>query len=246
MRSRAAVEWAGPSAALSGLAGLAAFRYAPVPVDTIQVVVAAGRHRQGPAWIKVRSLTMPFATATWSPVTQMTLPNLSLVLGYGAVPARHRASFVHGAVRAGIVNAEAALALTKSLTRIPSKRELVDRLTLIAAGAESYLEERGMSTIFSGDEFADIVLQHRVRVRGEAFRIDAFHPASMTAFELDGDGTHDEPRHRKRDIRRDALLGTIGIATVRLSREAVLENPEWCRGIVRETIDARTNRWWAA
>lgn len=246
MRSRAAVEWAGPSAALTGLASLAARRYAPAPIDLIHVAVRAGGHRSGPPWIKVRSLTMPFATATWVPATQITLPGLALVLGFGALPTKHRASFVHGLVRRGLILPGETADLAASLTRIVGKRELIQRLRHIEAGAESYLEERGMESVFYGPECDDIIFQHRIRVRGETFRIDAFHPPSMTAFELDGDGTHDKPADRKRDIRRDALLATLGVATVRLARESVLGHPGWCRNLVLETIESRTNRWWAA
>jgi hypothetical protein len=246
MRSRAAVEWAGPGAALTGVAALAAFGYAPIPFDLIHVAVPAGCHRSGPPWIKVRSLTMPFQTATWVPVTQMTMPDLALVLGYGAVPPHRRASYVHGAMRRGLGTAASVRDLAETLTRIPAKRELIQRLRHIVAGAESFLEERGMETVFYGAEFAELIFQHRIRIRGEGFRIDAFHPPSMTAFELDGDGTHDEPPDRKRDIRRDALLATIGIATVRLARASVLEKPEWCREIALEAMQSRTNRWWSA
>ena len=246
MRSRAAVEWAGPGAALTGAAALAAYRYAPLPIDLIQVAVPAGGHKTGPRWIRVRSLTMPFTTATWTPKTQLTGTPLAMLLGYGTITPRRRASFLHGAIHEGIVTGKEVNDLARTLTRIPAKQELQRRLEYIAAGAESYLEERGMANIFFGPECDEVVFQHRVRVRGQSFRIDAFHPPSMTAFELDGDSTHDEQPDRKRDLRRDALLATIGMATVRFARESVLEVPEWCRGVVLETMASRTNRWWSA
>jgi very-short-patch-repair endonuclease len=246
MRSRAAVEWAGPGAALTGLAALAAYRYAPEPVDVIQVAVPAGGHRSGPPWISVRSLTMPFATGTWVPRTQLTSPALALVLGYGRVPPHRRAKFLHGAIRAGVVDAKELDRLAQGLTRIPAKRELRDRLKLIAAGAESYLEERGMTTVFTGSAFSEIVFQHRIRVRGEGFRIDAFHPPTLTAFELDGKDTHGELPDRERDVRRDALLATVGIQTVRFTSEAVFKHPEWCRELASEVIESRQKVTWAA
>lgn len=246
MRSRAAVEWAGPHAALTGLAALAVCGYSPEPIDLIQVAVPKWRHRSGPPWIRVRSLTMPFPLTIWAPRTAITKPDLALVLGYGQVPQRRRASFVHGAVRAGLVSPTTMDDLARTLTRIPAKRDLLERLRLIKAGAESYLEERGMTTVFTGSEFEAMVYQHRVRVRGESFRVDAFHMPTLTAFELDGDGTHDGTEYRTRDLRRDALLSTAGIATVRFSRRSVFENPQWCREVALETIEARARSQWAA
>lgn len=242
MRSRAAVEWAGPGAALTGLAALAVHGYAPEPVELIHVAVPKGRHRSGPTWIKVRSLTMSFPTTTLAPATAMTKPDLALVLGYGQVPQRRRASFLHGAFHAGLAIPGAVDDLARTLTCIPAKRELLERLRLIRAGAESFLEERGMTTVFTGREFASLVFQHRVKVRGESFRVDAFDIPTLTAFELDGDGTHGKLHNRKRDLRRDALLSTVGIATVRFARDAVLERPEWCRGVALETLAARA-KW---
>jgi very-short-patch-repair endonuclease len=244
MRSRAAVEWAGPGAALTGLAALAAYGYAPLPFELIQVAVPAGGHRTGPPWIRVRSLTMPFAKATWRPTTQLTLPALAMVLGYGHVPAQRRATFLYRAIGKGLVTPTEASEVAGVLTRIPAKKELLERLKYAHAGAESYLEERGMATIFRDVE--GIVFQHRLRVRGEGFRIDAFHLPTMTAFELDGDETHGDPVDRKRDIRRDALLATIGIQTIRFARETALENPAWCRDVALETIDTRSSQDWHA
>jgi len=246
MRSRAAVEWAGPGAALTGLAALAVHGYAPTPIDLVQVAVPAGGHRTGPRWVRVRSLTVPYPTAIWHPNTDVTLPGLALVLGYGQVPPQRRASYVHGAIHAGLVTPSEASDLARVLTRIPAKRELLQRLKHIEAGAESYLEERAWETILAGPAFDGVVPQHRVRVRGELFRIDAFHIPTLTAIEFDGDANHDEPKDRLRDIRRDALLATQGIQTVRLARKSVLESPEWCREILLETIDARAKYAWAA
>jgi hypothetical protein len=240
MRARAATEWAGPRAAVTGLAAFAIRGYTPAPVDLIQVAVPAGEHRSGPPWIKVRSLTMPFATATWDPGTQVTMPDLAMALGYGTVPPHLRAAFLHGALHADLVTAHDVDDLARRLTRIPAKRELLTRLSAIRRGAESYLEERGMADVFYGPEFEGIVFQHRVQVRGERFRIDAFHLPTLTAFELDGAGTHDKPPDRLRDVRRDALLATQGILTVRLPSDSVFTRPEWCRDVALETITTRS------
>jgi len=242
MRAHAAVHWAGPGAAVTGLPALAVRGVAPAPIDFVQVAVPAWRHRTGPTWLRVRSLTMPYATSTWSPRTEVTMPDLALVLGYGAVASRYRSKLLYGSLRANLVSPTELRELAESLTRVPAKRELIARLKRIEAGAESFLEERAMSEILRGAVFADIIFQHRVRVRGERARIDAFHPATLTAIEFDSAEHHGEPENRQSDVNRDALLASIDIETLRFTYLDVMTRPQWCRELILEVIATRANR----
>jgi very-short-patch-repair endonuclease len=241
MRARAAVAWAGPAAALSGLAALGAYRYAPLPIDGIDIVVPAGAHRPGPGWLRVRSLTVPFTTAVWAPRTAMVRPSLALALAYGHVDPRYRAQLVHGAVREGLVDPREMESTIATLPRLAARKELRVRLARIAAGAESYLEERGMADVFRGDQFADLVFQHRVRVRDERFRIDAVDLPTLTAFELDGKEGHAGEASRQANVTRDGLLASLGYLTVRFTFKDVTTRPEWCRDLALEVIASRRN-----
>jgi len=239
MRAHAAVDWAGPGAGLAGLAALAVFGYAPLPIANIQVVVPPGRQRPTPPWLQLRSLSVPFKTATWERRTAVILPQFSLPLVYGSLPDRERATFVHGAIKAGVTDASALGQALLLLPHVSHRRELARRVALIAAGAESYLEERGMGTVFRGAAREGIVFQHRIRVRGERYRVDAFHVAPATAFEFDGNSHHGSPAARQRDVTRDANMATIGVLTVRFTFRDVADRPQWCAEIAREVIASR-------
>lgn len=239
VRAQAAVAWAAPGAALSGPAALAAWGHVPTAPKTIDVVVPAGTHRSGPPWLRVRSLTVPYRTATWMQSTEILLPDLALVLSYGRVPTKFRAEFLYGAARAGLVTAAGLRAELARVPRISGREALVVRIASLEKGAESYLEERGMAQVFRGRAFADIIYQHWMRVRGQSYRIDAFHPSTMTAFELDGAGAHGKPESRQKDITRDAVLATAGVLTTRFTYQDVDERAAWCADIAREVLAAR-------
>ena len=239
MRARAAVAWAGPGAALSGLAALAAWGYAPLPIELIEVLVPPGGHRRGPTWLQVRTLSAPIRSSVWSPATSIVTPSLALVMAYGSIPARDRATFVHGTVRARIVDARELGAELARLPRVAGRAELAQRTALIAKGAESYLEERGMADIFRGAGFADVLFQHKIVARGFKYRLDVFHPPSRTAFEMDSAGHHGSERARQYDVARDATLATLGVLTVRYTYQDIIQRPGWCRDTAREVIEAR-------
>lgn len=241
MRSRAAVAWAGSGAALSGLAALAAWGFAPRPPEVIDVVVPAGAHRSGPEWLRVRSLSVPYQHHTWAPKTALVSPSLALILAYGTVPERDRAQLVYGAARARLVDAARLEHTLAGLPHVAARASLATRIARLEAGAESYLEERGMAKVFRGQAFDDLVFQHRLRVRGIPFRLDALHVPTLTAFELDG-GTHDEPDVRQRDVTRDGLIATLGYLTVRYTYNDVTSRPGWCRELAREVIATRANK----
>jgi len=240
MRAHAAVAWAGRGAALSGLAALAARRYAPIEVEVIDVVVPKGGHRTGPDWIRVRSLSIPFATTLFAPAMPVAEPELALALAYGTVPAAARASYVHGAVKRGIVSPARLAAVLGSLPRVKYRGELAQRMNRIVAGAESYLEERAMADVLSGPGFEDLVFQHSLRVNGARYRVDALHLPTLTAFEFDG-RDHAKPQRRQYDVARDAALATIGIQTVRYTFDDVTKRAKECRDNALAIIAVRSN-----
>ena len=60
-------------------------------------------------------------------------------------------------------------------------------------------------------------LQHRVVVSGRTFFLDAACEEVQLAVEMDGAAWHGSRDQRERDIRRDALLATVGWQTLRFS-----------------------------
>ena len=61
------------------------------------------------------------------------------------------------------------------------------------------------------------VQQRRVAVGGESFVLDAAYDEVQLAVEMDGAAWHGSRQQRERDIRRDALLATVGWQTLRFS-----------------------------
>ena len=75
----------------------------------------------------------------------------------------------------------------------------------------------------------EFVRQRRVVVRGEVFLPDAACERAMLAVELDGAAWHGSQRQRERDIRRDALLATVGWQTLRFGYRRIMGATASCR-----------------
>ena len=76
---------------------------------------------------------------------------------------------------------------------------------------------------------------------GELFRLDMYDSVTRTCIEADGKRYHSTPEQHQRDARRDAILATRGILTVRLTYDDICDRPEWCRMIVRQVLAARSS-----
>ncbi len=63
--------------------------------------------------------------------------------------------------------------------------------------------------------------------------VDLYAEREQVAIELDGATTHGDPRQREIDLRRDSLLATVGILTVRFSHRRLVHEPDQVR---RETL----------
>jgi very-short-patch-repair endonuclease len=81
--------------------------------------------------------------------------------------------------------------------------------------------------------------QRRVTVGGEVFVLDAAYDEVMLAVEMDGAAWHGSREQRERDIRRDALLATVGWQTLRFGFNRMMQRPDACRRDIRATYDAR-------
>jgi len=168
-------------------------------------------------------------------------PELALVMSYGRLPRDDRPSFVYGAIQRKVVVAQRLQAMLNSVPRVQFRKELARRVSRIAAGAESYLEELAMADVLRGAGFEGLVFQHRFRVDGVGYRADAFHPPSLTVFEFDG-REHDKPESRAYDVTRDARLAALGILTVRYTFKGVATRADWCRENALAVIASRSGK----
>lgn len=238
VRAHAAQLWAGGDAALAGTAALFAWQLTDEPPARISLAVPAGQRRRSPAWLQVRRLTTRGRT-TRRGLLQVAMPAYAIVQGYGDLPPRSRASVVYSAVTKRLVSPGQLRAALDASPRVPLRRQLERRLVAIEAGAESFLEEVSTFDVFNTKEFAHLVRQHEVVHEGELFRLDMYDPVTRTCIEADGKRYHSTPEQHQRDTRRDAILATRGILTVRLTYDDICDRPEWCRMIVREVLRAR-------
>ncbi|MET8040921.1 DUF559 domain-containing protein [Micromonospora sp. NPDC005215] len=109
-------------------------------------------------------------------------------------------------------------------------RSLLDRL---AAGCRSPLEIWGHDHVFTGSGMPTFIRQARVRVGARTVYLDMFAEAERVDIELDGATSHGDPAEREIDLRRDALLATIGILVVRFTHRRLTTEPAQVR---RETL----------
>jgi very-short-patch-repair endonuclease len=81
-------------------------------------------------------------------------------------------------------------------------------------------------------------LHHRV-VDSRPFFLDAACAEVRLAIEMDGAAWHGSREQRERDIRRDALLATVGWQTLRFSFARLTGSPDSCRHDIRAVHAAR-------
>ncbi|MCF0092579.1 DUF559 domain-containing protein [Micromonospora sp. MH99] len=129
-----------------------------------------------------------------------------------------------------------ALADVPRMTDRAALRGLLDRL---AAGCRSALEIWGHDHVFTGPDMPAFTRQARVRVGARTIYLDMFAEVERVNVELDGATTHGDPAEREIDLRRDALLATVGILVVRFSHRRLVTSPDQVREETRAILAAR-------
>lgn len=236
VRARSALHWA-PDAVLSGASALFACGGLLDPPTRIELLVPRSGRRRYPAWIAPRRSDLHLPAVPWIDGHSMLHPAYAVALGYGIQHPDRRAEIVYGPVRTRCVTPEDIVTAVSSLPRVRDRRGVLRRAAMASAGIESFMEERGARDVLVGAEFAGLVRQHRLTVGSMSFRADAFHGPSLTAFEFDGARFHDP--QRLADGRRDALLASVGVLTVRFGYADVMNRPEWCRELAKRAVAAR-------
>jgi very-short-patch-repair endonuclease len=122
---------------------------------------------------------------------------------------------------------------------LPGRAELTRLVGLLADGCQSELEIWGCLNVLRGPEMPPFVQQRRISVGGETFVLDAAYDDVQLAVEMDGAAWHGSRQQRERDIRRDALLATIGWQTLRFGYARMTSAPEACRRDIRGAHAAR-------
>ncbi len=129
-----------------------------------------------------------------------------------------------------------ALAL---VPKLPGRGELAGLVGRLAAGCRSPLEIWGHDRVFIGPGMPALQRQVRVRVGKRTMYLDLFAERERVDIELDGAASHGDRRQREVDLRRDALLATVGILVVRFAHRRLLREPDEVR---RETLAILASR----
>jgi len=116
---------------------------------------------------------------------------------------------------------------------------LLQLVGLLADGCQSELEIWGCLNVLRAPGMPPFVQQRRVVVGAEAFALDAAYEEVKLAVEMDGAAWHGSRAQRERDIRRDALLATVGWQTLRFGFTRLMTTPETCRREIRAVYDGR-------
>ena len=122
---------------------------------------------------------------------------------------------------------------------LAGRAELATFVGLLADGCQSELEIWGCLNVLRGPGMPPFVQQRRIGVGGESFVLDAAYDDVQLAVEMDGAAWHGSRQQRERDIRRDALLATIGWQTLRFGYARMTTAPDACRRDIRATHAAR-------
>jgi very-short-patch-repair endonuclease len=123
--------------------------------------------------------------------------------------------------------------------RLPGRAALAQLVQLLADGCQSELEIWGCLQVLRAPGMPAFVQQRRVTVGGERFSLDAAYDEVLLAVEMDGAAWHGSRRQREADIRRDALLATIGWQTLRFGFARMTGDPAACRRELLATHAAR-------
>jgi very-short-patch-repair endonuclease len=123
--------------------------------------------------------------------------------------------------------------------QLRARASLVELVRLLAEGCRSELEIWGCLTVLRTPGMPAFTLQHRVVVDGRTFYLDAACEEARLAVEMDGAAWHGSREQRERDIRRDALLATVGWQTLRFSFARLTGSPDSCRREIRAVHAAR-------
>jgi len=237
VRAHAAHLWCGPTSVLIGPGAAAAWELCNVPRE-VDVATAYGVSRGCPPWLTLHRHAAPIPHALWGQCPVAT-PAWAAVTAYAQSSPRNRDGYIYRAVQSGKARPDDLRTVAKQLPRVRGRAHLFQVIAAIEEGAESHLEMVGLRRVFNTRDFADFVRQHWVRTAGGNYRLDMFHPASRTAVELDGTGTHGKPDSRQYDITRDVNVAAEGILTLRLSSHDIESRARWCRDRVLSVVNSR-------
>ncbi|MFG1656040.1 DUF559 domain-containing protein [Micromonospora chersina] len=234
---RAAHAWADGRGALSHLSALATWGLRrPRAGDLLHLSVPAGagiRSRPGVAVHRRQGLLLAPPHVVIRRGITVTRLEQALVDSWPLLPPGERRAPVIRAVNDRLTTPERLLKALGAAPKLPDRAVLRTLLTRLGEGCRSPLEIWGHEHVFTGPEMPAFRRQARVRVGRRTMYLDLFAERERVNIELDGATTHGDPRQREIDLRRDALLATVGILVVRFAHRRLVHETDEVR---RETL----------
>lgn len=241
LRERGAVMSVGLPAAVSHLSALRRWELLPDYTDPVHLSVPDTRFPRSHPGLLVHRVTQFPAVVRLDGLITVDAGH-AIVTSWPLVPPRDRRAPAIDAVRRGLVTPAELGVATTGLPRLAGRQNLLELIDLLAAGCESELEIWGHRHVFNAPGLGHAVYQRRVRVRGELFRLDAAFEEERVAVELDGYRFHSSPAQRERDMRRDALLASVGWVVIRFSHRRLHDDPDGCRRDLLAALASRRHR----
>nr|WTA64668.1 DUF559 domain-containing protein [Micromonospora sp. NBC_00855] len=164
----------------------------------------------------------------------------TLVDCWPLLPPVDRPSLLIRAVNDRLTTPQRLAAALAEVPRMPDRGALSGLLDRLAAGCRSPLEIWGHDHVFTGPGMPTFTRQARVRVGVRTIYLDMFAEAERVNIELDGASSHGDPAEREIDLRRDALLATVGILVVRFSHRRLTVDPVQVRQETLAILASRT------
>lgn len=239
-RADAALAWAGSGAMLAGKSALFAWALIDRPPAVIDLVVSEDRNLRTPRWLNAHRASYPIDPISVAGMPTAPIP-FAIAQGYADLNESERSDAVFGAIAQRMTTTQALRHAIAVMPRVRHRRSLDSQIAAAEEGAESWLEEHSLRTVFCGKDFDQFIRQHKVAREDRRYRLDMYDPFTRTCVELDSYTWHSREDQRLRDIRRDADLAALGILTVRLASRDLTERPDWCRAMVRDVLAARFN-----
>ncbi|MGB2567108.1 endonuclease domain-containing protein [Micromonospora citrea] len=163
----------------------------------------------------------------------------ALVDAWPLLPPVDRAAPVIRAVNDRLTTPERIRAALATAPRLADRAQLRALLARLDAGCRSPLEVWGHDHVFTGPGMPVFRRQARVVVGRRVMYLDVYAERERVDFELDGATTHGDPRQREVDLRRDALLATVGVLVVRFAHRRLVHEPEAVRREVLAILASR-------
>jgi very-short-patch-repair endonuclease len=240
-RSRVEAAVRATGGVVSHRSALALWGLAP-PGGPVHLTVEMSRSSRGTTGIvlhRTRELRDTIRRIEWLPVSCV---ERAVVDSWGSAGGLSRTELRAAAI--GAVRRRLCLPrqLHEEVDRRPclrSRAALVQLIGLLADGCQSELEIWGCLSVLRAPGMPPFVQQRRVGVGGEVFFLDAAYDEVKLAVEMDGAAWHGSRQQRERDIRRDALLATVGWQTLRFGFRRMTTSPEACRRDIRAAYSAR-------